>query len=424
MKKTKKLNLVSSILGIILAAVLKAITDVYWDEIRKHTFVMLFLTLIVVFVIVRGTVILLYEKFYDKKIDETRRLLYRGNYSDFIREIKRLFENAKVKEVKTRLKLNLSLGYLYNKEYDLSLNVLSEIKESELSAYYFFKVFYVLNLFSVYYEKKDYQAAIRVYEKYEELIEENLEIKKYGNIAYETQIKYYFIKHDFKKAEETLKKALSDCKNKKWINRFKEYENLIKRNSDINYMDNQLLIATDESWNYDDVLYTEEVKNHQTEENSNIKISYLTYILLFLTFFFPVGTIILPSFGYRTDFIDDKVYLIILNLISVLILFFVNKEKEPICKNVVLTTCMLIAPFSVLDILIFLIRSDEILKYLYILVYEVFLLILATKYAKQIRQMKISKFLVLFMVLFFLVVLGIFLDWLNIGQNQYRNSYL
>jgi tetratricopeptide (TPR) repeat protein len=203
--------------------ILRGIFDIDWD---------LFIGVIWIaaIFIVLGTVLVnvLYMLPYQRKIKEIVPLLDDGKTEQYISRMEELLRNAKGRNLRNVLRINIAAGYIQAKQYHTAIDILEAIQERQLigSAV---KLCYRINLCTGYFYSNQYEQAMRCYQDSRNIFTRWRSNKTYGGYIAELDILAAIQRGQYEQAKELLDTAQRSWKETRQQEAFEEIRHTLEQ---------------------------------------------------------------------------------------------------------------------------------------------------------------------------------------------------
>lgn len=211
-------------IGIILGIFLVMIQNIF--QIDEDTFLHIYWIFAVVFVVGAVCINVFYNLFYQQKMRKIAALLDAGKLNEYITEIEKLLQNAKGKNLRNILKLNLSAGYIEAKQYDIAINILEELSSQHLSGSTI-QMVHRLNLCMSYFYTAQYEKAMKLYQESQKIFHSHRNSKVYGGNVIVVDILAEIQNEQFESAKKLLNTARKSWKNHRLQAAFQELDQFI-----------------------------------------------------------------------------------------------------------------------------------------------------------------------------------------------------
>ena len=128
--KMKKRILKMIAIGVILGLVLLAIQIGF--KIEQELFLSYYWKISIVFLLLVLVINIIYLMIYSKKIQKALILLNEDKIEQYIDEMELILQKIKGENFRDLVKINLTAGYIKNREYQNSLDILNTIEEKQV----------------------------------------------------------------------------------------------------------------------------------------------------------------------------------------------------------------------------------------------------------------------------------------------------
>ncbi len=216
----------SIILGLVLLIIqlgfnieFETLMSYYWK------IALLFLLLILIFNFI-------YMMYYADKIKKALVLLNEGKNQEYIAEMETILQKIKVKEYRDLIKINLSAGYINNKEYEKSLNILNSVAEKQIRNEQL-KLVYWINKAISYFRIGDFDSCKEIYNQQKVFFEKYQDDDNYGESIGQIEVLHALVEEDLIKAEQLLQNLKAKWNTATQQKNYDELERIIetKKNS-------------------------------------------------------------------------------------------------------------------------------------------------------------------------------------------------
>lgn len=181
MKKFVKMLIIGLIIGIVLT-IIQVVTDV-----DRDVFMNLFLKAGIIFLIAVIVINTAYFAYYSNKLEKIMPLFAEKNYSEYNKQMEELLKKTKVRFIKETIRINLSAGYLENKEFEKALKILEEVKIEEMKGSPLTFVYWN-NLCDVYFRTGNFKKFIEVYDANKKLFDKHRNDKNFEANVFQLDI--------------------------------------------------------------------------------------------------------------------------------------------------------------------------------------------------------------------------------------------
>lgn len=178
--------------------------------------------------IVIGAVLvnLLYNVFYQSKVQKAARLLDEGKPQEYTSKIVELLKTAKGENLRNVLTLNLTAGYIEMKEYDPAIRILEELSHKRLIGSSV-KAVHRLNLFTCYFGTEHFEKAKELYIENEKLFERYRNSKRYGGNIAILDILAAIMNEQYDQAQKMLNISRKQYDNPRFQRSFQEISDIL-----------------------------------------------------------------------------------------------------------------------------------------------------------------------------------------------------
>ncbi len=220
--KMKKRILKMIAIGVILGLVLLAIQIGF--KIEQELFLSYYWKISIVFLLLVLVINIIYLMIYSKKIQKALILLNEDKIEQYIDEMELILQKIKGENFRDLVKINLTAGYIKNREYQKSLDILNSIEEKQVKNE-ILKLVYWINMAVSHFRLENYDKFKEIYKAQKNLFEKYQDNENYGEPIGQLQILSAIIDDNLEVAQQLL-----DVLKNKWVNLHnqKDYEELEK----------------------------------------------------------------------------------------------------------------------------------------------------------------------------------------------------
>ncbi len=172
-KRILKIIAASVILGLVMVAVQTGF------KIESELFLSYYWKFSIVFLLMILVINIIYIMIYSKKIQKALTLLNEDKIEQYIAEMELILQKIKGRDFINLVKINLTAGYLKNREYQKSLDVLNSIEEKQIKNE-ILKLVYLINKAVSYFRLENYDKFKEIYDSQKAIFEKYRDNEDYG----------------------------------------------------------------------------------------------------------------------------------------------------------------------------------------------------------------------------------------------------
>ena len=169
-----------------------------------------------------------YNLFYFNKVKKILKLLNEEKPQEYIDRIEDLLKNAKGKNLRNILELNLAAGYIETKQFDIAIPLLEKLSHKRLKGSAV-NVVHKINLCLSYFETAQYDKAITIYNENQRLFQQYKQNKIYGGNIAMLEVIASIINEQYDQAEELLNYAKKIYDDPRLQKSFQEFFDILNK---------------------------------------------------------------------------------------------------------------------------------------------------------------------------------------------------
>ncbi|MGI6509806.1 MAG: hypothetical protein ACOX1L_04410 [Erysipelotrichaceae bacterium] len=217
-KRILKIIAASVILGLVMVAVQNGF------KIESELFLSYYWKFSIVFLLMILVINIIYIMIYSKKIQKALALLNEDKIEQYIAEMERILQKIKGRDFINLVKINLTAGYLKNREYQKSLDVLNSIEEKQIKNE-ILKLVYLINKAVSYFRLENYDKFKEIYNSQKAIFEKYRDNEDYGEPIGQLEVLSAVIEERTETAKQLLDKLRARWAN---LNNQQDYDELEK----------------------------------------------------------------------------------------------------------------------------------------------------------------------------------------------------